>query len=421
MKITQNAFLRKIRNINGGDWLKELKNVLTDIASDFKNENGDSLLTEDKKINASFLPVSPSLEGSQYVFVQGNGTELENGIELQNAYNLAKTMSPSADNRITVVVAPGEYGLTNVMTLDTEFVDLVSLTGNPDVFLDRIDLEDPFQILEDNSSTPDVFELGYCLNIDCDNTYVKGMHGKIRTSEFWEWYWSGTENEYNTYYLPIRVGNNLPNTIVENCVGGICSFGGFAFNNVLDPVDSSYEIITPIDVSSTIINCKASFASFGGFSTCSGTFIDCEWFSLDAYDNGDCFYGCTGLFIRCKGGRSSFRGASGTFIDCVGLNNSYSLCTGRFIRCKGNTGSFREDCRGYFEGCEVTGSIGFSGYVDGTFVNCVAGALSFGSNPGNTPAGKLYYCRMTSGTFGTVTLGGRTYYCIDGNGNTNNQ
>jgi hypothetical protein len=35
--------------------------------------------------------------------------------------------------------------------------------------------------------------------------------------------------------------------------------------------------------------------------------------------------------------------------------------------------------------------------------------------------GKLFFCIKTSGTFKTVSGGGRTYYCIDGNGNTNNQ
>jgi len=36
-------------------------------------------------------------------------------------------------------------------------------------------------------------------------------------------------------------------------------------------------------------------------------------------------------------------------------------------------------------------------------------------------SGKLYYCRLTYGTFKTVSLGGRTVLCIDGNNNQNNQ
>jgi hypothetical protein len=38
-----------------------------------------------------------------------------------------------------------------------------------------------------------------------------------------------------------------------------------------------------------------------------------------------------------------------------------------------------------------------------------------------TLSGKLFYCRITLGTFATVSGSGRTYYCVDGNGNPNNQ
>jgi hypothetical protein len=36
-------------------------------------------------------------------------------------------------------------------------------------------------------------------------------------------------------------------------------------------------------------------------------------------------------------------------------------------------------------------------------------------------SGKLYYCRLTVGTFETVSGGGRTVYCIDGTDTPNNQ
>jgi hypothetical protein len=38
-----------------------------------------------------------------------------------------------------------------------------------------------------------------------------------------------------------------------------------------------------------------------------------------------------------------------------------------------------------------------------------------------TLSGKLFYCRLTLGTFATVSGSGRTYYCVDGNGDPNNQ
>jgi hypothetical protein len=54
------------------------------------------------------------------------------------------------------------------------------------------------------------------------------------------------------------------------------------------------------------------------------------------------------------------------------------------------------------------------------FTNCIGGASSF-DGASATLTGKLYYCRLTSGTFKTVSGSGITRYCIDGNGDTNNQ
>jgi hypothetical protein len=56
MKITENSFLRKIKDIGGSNWLLELKEIIKDVAESFKNDSGESLLNNDKKINASFLP-----------------------------------------------------------------------------------------------------------------------------------------------------------------------------------------------------------------------------------------------------------------------------------------------------------------------------------------------------------------------------
>jgi hypothetical protein len=56
MKITENSFLRKIRQIGGADWSRDIKEIFLDVVSSFKNDSGESLLNNDKKINASFLP-----------------------------------------------------------------------------------------------------------------------------------------------------------------------------------------------------------------------------------------------------------------------------------------------------------------------------------------------------------------------------
>jgi len=95
-------------------------------------------------------------------------------------------------------------------------------------------------------------------------------------------------------------------------------------------------------------------------------------------------------FDVCTGGDSSFGyfgTASGTFTNCTGSSSSF--------------------------GCDGTAS--------GTFTNCTAkGSSSFGGGNG-TLSGKLYYCRLTSGTFPTVAAGGITRLCLDGNYLENNQ
>jgi hypothetical protein len=53
------------------------------------------------------------------------------------------------------------------------------------------------------------------------------------------------------------------------------------------------------------------------------------------------------------------------------------------------------------------------------FNSCIGGDNSFGKH--GTLSGFLYYCKLTSGTFESVSGFGRTVLCIDGNNDQNNQ
>jgi len=306
------------------------------------------------------------LEGSQYIYVAANGTDVENAAELQAAYDLAKTLSPSADNVITVIVAPGTYKFPlGGLILDTEYIDLVSLTGNTDVIFD-IDISDPF-IYSGNNIT----DVSYCLEVKENNIYVKGIKGKLRQStNFNDYWWEGTD-----YILPIKIQNNLPNIIIENCIGGWFSFGGdFTFFS------------NPVNISGTFINCQAGWYSFGSGSTgseASGTFINCKSSAWSFGQQGT----ASGYFENCEGTASFGRDgvASGTFINCKDNGSGFGrsgTSSGLFINCQGANGSFS----------------GFSGII-----------------------GKVYYCRLSSGTFDPVSGSGKTIYCIDSNGEPNNQ
>jgi hypothetical protein len=451
-----------------------------------------------------------NIGGTQYIFVKANGTDIENAVELQAAYDLAKTMSPSIDNRITVVVAPGNYKFPSTFVMDTEYIDLVSLTGNRDVIFDLDGITDPFQF---DGDTFDILSIGECLLIDTDNVFVKGIKGKF--------YLSTNQNDFlgsKDYVLPLQVSDNLPGIVVENCEGGLFSFGGdFTFGSNAIEVngtfkncqgskrsfggdggtasgiftdciggDSSFGFIasgTFTDcigddgsfgsngiasgtftncqssnafgangtASGTFINCQGDTSSFGGNVEASGTFTNCQGgdgsFGGNNGEASGIFTNCqagdgsfggnngtaSGKFKDCIGGKASFGGqgeSSGTFTNCIGDDFSFGgqagIATGIFTNCIGGELSFgglSGIASGTFTNCQAgDGSFGGdNGTASGSFTNCIGGELAFGANIFGTLSGRLFYCRLTIGTFQTVSSGGRTYYCVDGDGNVNNQ
>jgi hypothetical protein len=360
------------------------------------------------------------LEGTQYLFVAANGTDIENAAELQAAYDLAKTMSPSATNRITVIAAPGNYNFGSAFVMDTQYIDLVSLDGNRSI----------------------VFNGTGTISITANDVFVKGVN--VLTKNF-------------------TIENNLNLLKVENCQGGDNSFGGQGiasgtFINCIGGGESfgGQGIASGTFIncqggsgsfggtaSGTFINCQGGDISFGGVGTASGTFTNCQGGDLSfggtasgTFTNcvgGDVSFGgggdASGTFTNCQGGNESFGGvgtASGTFTDCIGDILSFGgegQASGTFTNCQGGELSF-----GYFGTASGTftncvggdGSFGSNGNASGTFTNCVGGVDSFGGNSG-TLSGKLFYCRLTSGTFPTVSGSGVTVLCIDGNNAINTQ
>lgn len=135
---------------------------------------------------------------------------------------------------------------------------------------------------------------------------------------------------------------------------------------------------------------------------------------------------------NCKGGNNSFGYAianesnvevPGTFINCTGGNDSFggtdqsqnpegdlytSRAGGIFINCTGG-----DRCFG-----------GGGGTLSGTCTNCIGSDGSFGGQgafQNGTLSGRLYYCRLTTGTFNTIAEGAFTRLCLDGENSENNQ
>lgn len=234
-------------------------------------------------------------------------------------------------------------------------------------YIDLVSLDGNRSIIFNSANTAGT------ISITANDVYVKGVD--VETKNF-------------------TIGDNLNLLKIENCKGGNSSFGG------------------GVNASGTFTNCEGNVNSFGGGGTASGTFIDCK--------GGDFSFGgggtASGTFINCSSGTASFGGAaslsctaSGTFKNCTATSGSFGggVASGTFIDCIGEE---------YCFGAAVGG-----GTASGTFTNCIGGDSSFGNNFTGTLTGKLYYCRLTTGSFNTVSGGGRTVYCIDGSNNTNNQ
>ena len=303
-----------------------------------------------------------NLNGTNYLMVYGVGTPTENAAELQAAYEEAKKMprylgdvgsgstqmmykgqtfrfSPgpghyfkvgitgnmnsggsglglqtvteaeAKSTRTTLIVAPGEYDFgATAFRVNSSGINIVSLTGNPDVIVRSSEMLEGLTI--------GIF-------VSADYALLKGIDCK--TNDF-------------------RIASNLNNLICEYCIGGINSFGGSG------------------TASGTFNHCIGGANSFGGSGTASGT------------------------FNHCTGGNTSFGGggtASGRFNHCIGGANSFGT---------------------------------YGGIISGTFNYCIGGENSFGNYGGTIrESARLYYTRLTSGTFPTPVTGGRLILCIDGN------
>lgn len=381
------------------------------------------------------------LNGTNYVMVYGAGTPTENAAELQAAYNEAKTMprfigftpptspaymyvgqtfgvdmggnptyykilvdgeyipsqmsnsvsvivteSEAKSVHTTVIVAPGEYTFgASAFVVNEPGINIVSLTGNSDVII---------------SSTEQNTEYNYTYGIKVTTKFIliRGINCKT-----------------NTFYIE----DYLDNLICEYCIGGDYSFAGAGgtpagtFNYCIGG-DMSFGGSSNSDfrgtASGTFSNCKSGDYSFGAFGTASGIFNNCI--------SGNNSFGCgigaiaSGAFNNCIGGDGAF-----------GSGGGGSIASGIFTNCKGGSASFGS-CGGTISGtfnyC-IGGGVSFGTYggnILGTFNHCTGGNSSFGSYGGTIGApAKLYYTRITSGTFPTPTTGGRLILCIDGNNN----
>lgn len=334
-------------------------------------------------------------------------------------------------DKSTLIVGPGYYEVPVKFDLTIPYVDVVSLTGEADVFLSSTDGGDSLQI-------------------STNNIYVKGINTGTETISI-----NGTFTNL-TMENCIGLGDysfagetvSLPSTFI-NCEGGIGSFGGLGsdctgiFINCKGGIGSfgggsgsasgtftnctaSYSSFGGEEASGIFENCKAEQDSFGG-SVSSGTFRNCvttyNGFAQNGKASGN-FYNCdggynsfagnsegiaSGNFYNCVGQYNCFGGlsASGNFYDCVGGYESFGgsvsgTASGNFYNCVGEYNCFGYDnADGYFNNCVGTDScFGFNGSATGSFYNCVGGTGSFGSSDNAIASGVFSNCKGGNSSFG---------------------
>jgi hypothetical protein len=214
---------------------------------------GSKLTIAEMDGNLLYLESLSQQVGTNYLSVPAFGTDVENATELQSTYDAAKGMTPSSSSKITVIANPGYYNFgTSSFTMDTEYIDLVSLDGNRSI------------IFNSTSSSGTI-------NITANNIFVKGVN--VGTKEF--------------------IVSSSAIVQIENCEGGDYSFSGDGRT-----------------ASGTFINCQGGDYSFGGNAgTASGIFMSCV-------GGNDSFGGrggtADGVFTNCIGGDDSFGGVGGT-------------------------------------------------------------------------------------------------------------
>jgi hypothetical protein len=390
------------------------------------------------------------LEGTQYVYVAANGTDVENAAELQAAYDKAATMITVSNTWIPIGISgamdfgSGEYDIyfnpfidyftpLTTYTVKINGIEYTATTVSASMFNAYFQTNAPsgltitsFEVLnvEINRVTVIVSPGNYNFESSTFNMNVQGVNlvslDGNRSIIFNSSNNLGTLNlTANNVYLkgvdtqlkPLSIGNSLDSIEIVNCKGGSESFG----------------FLSSI-VNGTFIDCEGGNNSFGGTftSTVSGIFINCiasnNSFGSTAVSTS------SGSFTNCIAGFNSFgKNSTGIFTNCISKDDSFGFvgtASGTFYNCKGNSYLFgyAGTSSGTFYNC-IAGSLSFGGNggdMSGNAFNCIGGSDSFGGSAG-TLTGSLYYCKLTSGNFQTVSGSGITRLCIDGSNVENNQ
>ena len=318
-----------------------------------------------------------TLGGTNYIFVNANGTPAQNGAAVKTAYTAAIAMTPngvakSATNRVVILLAPGYYtfneAVDNQFIVNQNFIDFESLSGEIDVYFSSIEVRSP----------------------------SPGIDVRL----------SGIDTTKNNYYphaafAVSTAGGASENIIIKNCVGSDYSFSSYSSSFV-----GLYE------------NCTARDYSFG--STANTLVPPLGIYGIGgviSFNNYGTFKNCTARdYSFCTallsiGGTTSNQS---TIEECTA--RSYSFCYGVVQNTVQNIGTITR-CRviaspGYSFCCINSGVIGNQAVNVGTISNCSSGNTSFCSNTGT------WGSSGAASNFGTIiecSANGNLSFCASNN------
>lgn len=243
------------------------------------------------------------------------------------------------------------------------------------------------------------------------------------------------------------------NGTFTRCIAGHYSFGSTQSNVMASATggtftdcianDNSFGFAG--DAAGTFTNCTGYDTCFGSSNnttfpgSCSGTFTNCNahGFSFGYLGN----ITSTAIFNNCVSGEYSFCSVADTNANilCEGVFNncqaqgwsfgynatlrttSFNNCSAKaYSFCAGNSATTAMDPDVIFNNCTAENN-SFGAFIDfkGKAYYCVGGIYAFGGD--DNLSGQLYYCRVTVGSFATVSGSGITRYCINADNTTDNQ
>lgn len=214
------------------------------------NNASGQTIDGDLEINGSIFVTGEgagsALFGENFVFVptSKNGTlydPITNGENLTAAYSGATLKTPnglplSESNRYTVLLSPGVYNLPQPLSASTEYVDLVSITGEKDVFLSAsttplLVLTDNIKLVGLNVGEWDFIILSEFINVlveNCGNGIFTMDRNTRSEKKYYYYLWDALSGEPNPftgltnilyYYYESPKGRNK--TVSFNVNGGI--------------------------------------------------------------------------------------------------------------------------------------------------------------------------------------------------------